>query len=64
MEEKLKSIEVNAYKMAGREFCMSSPQEVSKVLYEEMAIPFPGTPVKYFIFVAAIIISLSHYLFF
>lgn len=47
MEEKLKSIEVNAYKMAGREFCMSSPQEVSKVLYEEMEIPFPGTPVKY-----------------
>jgi DNA polymerase I-like protein with 3'-5' exonuclease and polymerase domains len=46
MEQKLKSIEAIAYEMAGREFCMSSPQEVSKVIYEEMKIPFPGTPVK------------------
>ena len=41
LEEKIEDIEQEIYKIAGTEFNVSSHQQLSKVLFEQMNIPYP-----------------------
>ncbi len=47
---KLKNLEARAYRLAGREFELTCPADISVVLFQELQIPFPHSPAKYFIF--------------
>ncbi len=46
MQREIERLSGVIYEMAGRPFNISSPQQLGKVLYEEMGVPAPGRPGK------------------
>lgn len=41
IEEKIKELELNIYKSAGREFNINSPKQLGVILFDELHIPYP-----------------------
>ena len=46
LRRRLEELEEQANKVAGRSFCLSSPKEVSAILFEHLKLPLPASRIK------------------